>query len=105
MQLNALAVFVRGGECWHADIVDISATGILAQIPDGAFWKVDQQFRIEMIALDVGTISVEARLVRIDDDCAGFAFTAIPAGSQVPLWSLLGAFADRRDGAEATPRN
>jgi hypothetical protein len=40
-------------------------------------------------------IHVEATVARVTADHVGFAYTRIPADKEVPLWDLLGGYADR----------
>jgi hypothetical protein len=47
-----------------------------------------------MIGADLN-IHVEAIVARVTDAHIGFAYTRIPADKEVPLWNLLGGYADR----------
>jgi hypothetical protein len=47
-----------------------------------------------MIGADLN-IHLEATVARVTDGHIGFAYTRIPADKEVPLWNLLGGYADR----------
>jgi hypothetical protein len=39
-------------------------------------------------------IHLEAKVARVSEKHIGFAYTRIPEDKQVPLWNLLGGYAD-----------
>lgn len=89
------AVFIsRGGECWDGEIENISATGVLVGRPHGWTGTVGEVFSLDMLIGDELNIHVEARLARTTETQLGFAYERIPEDKEIPLWSLLGGYAD-----------
>lgn len=90
------AVFIsRGHNGWTSEIIDISATGVLVGKPDKWNGKVGDVFSLDMLIGEALDIHVEARLARATEDHLGFAYARIPENKEVPLWNLLGGYADR----------
>lgn len=90
------AVFIsRGHNGWSSEIVDISATGVLVGKPDKWNGKIGDIFSLDMLIGESLDIHVEARLARATEDQLGFAYARIPENKEVPLWNLLGGYADR----------
>ncbi|GAA0703943.1 hypothetical protein GCM10009105_00400 [Dokdonella soli] len=90
------AVFISSGHnAWSSEIEDISATGVLVGKPDNWSGAVGDVFALDMLIGDSLDIHVEARLARVTDDRLGFAYARIPENKEVPLWNLLGGYADR----------
>ncbi len=90
------AVFIsKGHNGWSSEIVDISATGVLVLKPAKWHGKVGDVFLLDMLICESLDIHVEARLARTTEDHLGFAYARIPESKEVPLWNLLGGFADR----------
>ena len=48
-----------------------------------------------MIVGEELNIHVEATLARVLERSLGFAYARIPAEKEVPLWNLLGGYADK----------
>lgn len=94
MQDHTAVLMSRRGDVWTTELEDISATGALLTRPgrwDGAagdLWVLDMLFREDL------NIHLEARVVRVDGERIGFAFARIPEEKEVPLWELLGGYAD-----------
>ncbi|WP_300616344.1 PilZ domain-containing protein [Dokdonella sp.] len=89
------AVFIsRGDEGWCSEIADISATGVLIDKPDHWTGVIGDVFALDMLIGEELNIHVEARLARMTDARLGFAYARIPEDKEVPLWNLLGGYAD-----------
>ncbi len=97
MPIQSTALISRGLDSWSSEILDISATGLCAARPPGWNGKVDDTFNIDMLIGDSLDIHVVARVARIADDEIGFAYSRIPDDKQVPLWTLLGRYADSNE--------
>jgi hypothetical protein len=52
------------------------------------------RFVLDMLVGDELNIHVEAKVARIDEEELGFEFSRIPQDKEVPLWNLLGGYAD-----------
>ena len=90
------AVFIsRGHEAWSSEIEDISATGVLVGKPDDWTGAIGDVFMLDMLIGEELDIHVEARVARMTDTQLGFAYARIPEDKEVPLWNLLGGYADR----------
>ncbi len=90
------AVFISSGHnAWSSDIADISATGVLVGKPENWNGVVGDLFSLDMLIGDALDIHVEARLARITESQLGFAYARIPENKEIPLWNLLGGYADR----------
>ncbi len=94
MTLQSTALISRGLDSWRSEILDISATGLRAARPLGWRGTVGDIFNIDILIGDSLDIHVIARVARIADDELGFAYSRIPDDKQVPLWTLLGRYAD-----------
>ncbi len=94
MTIHSTALISRGLDSWSSEILDISATGLRAARPPGWNGRIDDTFNIDMLIGDSLDIHVVARVARIADDEIGFAYSRIPDDKQVPLWTLLGRYAD-----------
>lgn len=90
------AVFISSGHnAWSSEIEDISATGVLVGKPDHWNGGVGDMFSLDMLIGESLDIHVEARLARITENQLGFAYARIPENKEIPLWNLLGGYADR----------
>lgn len=94
MQLKAEVVVLRQGELWDSEVMDISATGMLIRRPDDWDGSLGEEMSIEVIVADRETIPLFATIVRYDEQLLGLEFSHIPPSSEIPLWSLLGEYAD-----------
>lgn len=72
----------------------ISATGVLLRRPLGWHGEQGQSWILDMIFGHDLHIHLEAQVARISERHLGFAYTHIPEDKQVPLWNLLGGYAD-----------
>jgi hypothetical protein len=89
-------VFIsRGHNGWSSEIADISATGVLVGKPDNWKGNVGDIFSLDMLIAESLDIHVEARLARVTESQLGFAYARIPENKEIPLWNLLGGYADR----------
>jgi len=95
MRISSAVLMMRGADVWSTEIEDISATGVLVAKP--ADWKgqVGDLYSLDMIVGEELNIHVEATLARVLDRSLGFAYARIPPEKEVPLWNLLGGYADK----------
>lgn len=90
------AVFISSGhDAWTSEIADISATGVLVGRPENWRGVVGDMYVLDMLIGDSLDLHVEARLARETGDQLGFAYARIPEEKEIPLWELLGGYADR----------
>jgi PilZ domain len=94
MQIETTVLMSRRGESHPTELVDISATGALLRRPLGWSGDVGQSWVLDMIFGHNLHIHLEAAVVRISDHYIGFSYSRIPEDKQVPLWNLLGGYAD-----------
>ncbi|WP_291227696.1 PilZ domain-containing protein [Dokdonella sp.] len=96
--IQSTALISRGLDSWSSEILDISATGLCAARPPGWTGKVGDTFNVDILVGDSLDIHVLARVARIEGDEVGFAYSRIPDDKQIPLWNLLGSYADSDEG-------
>lgn len=94
MPIDSACLMLRGDDSWTSELMDISATGVLVRRPAEWLGQLGDRFVLDMLVGDDLNIHVEAKVVRITDDELGFDFSRIPPEKQVPLWNLLGGYAD-----------
>ncbi len=94
MKIESAAWISHGSEAWSCVLEDISATGVRVRRPDGWNGTVGSHVSMDMLVGDSLNIHVEAVVVRVANDSIGFAYDRIPADKEVPLWNLLGGYAD-----------
>ena len=94
MRIETTVLMSRGSQSQPTELVDISATGALLRRPLGWQGEVGQSWVLDMIFGHDLHIHLEAQVKRISDRHIGFAYTRIPEDKQVPLWNLLGGYAD-----------
>lgn len=94
MPLRAEVVVLRQGELWDSEVMDISATGMLIRRPKDWDGSLGEEMSVELIIADRETIPLFATVVRYDSELLGLEFSHIPPASEIPLWSLLGEYAD-----------
>src|SRR5690349_5087228 len=95
MRINSAVLMMRGADVWSTEIEDISATGVLLVKPDDWRGHVGDLYSLDMIVGEELNIHVEATLARVLERSLGFAYARIPAEKEVPLWNLLGGYADK----------
>jgi hypothetical protein len=88
-------LLIHGAEAWSSEVADISATGALVARPDGWDGKIGDLYALDMVIGDELNIHVDATVARITPHHLGFAYARIPPEKEVPLWNLLGGYADR----------
>ncbi len=91
---------MRGGNAWSSEIRDISATGVLLVRPDDWHGQTGDQYALDMIIGEDLNIHVDAIVARIAKRHIGFAYARIPPDKEIPLWTLLGGYADRLEPFE-----
>lgn len=90
------AVFISAGDhAWTSEVLDISATGVLVARPQTWTGQVGEVFSLDLLIGDTVNIHVEARVARMHGEELGFAYERIPEDKEIPLWSLLGGYADK----------
>lgn len=94
MQIETTVLMSSNGESRPTELVDISATGALLRRPLGWSGHVGQSWVLDMIFGHNLHIHLEAVIARISDHHIGFSYSHIPEDKQVPLWNLLGGYAD-----------
>lgn len=94
MQLQTTVLISRHEESHPTELVDISATGALLRRPLGWVGELGQSWVLDMIFGHDLHIHLEASVARISDHHIGFSYSRIPEDKQVPLWNLLGGYAD-----------
>jgi hypothetical protein len=94
MQIETTVLMSRHGESHPTELVDISATGALLRRPLGWSGETGQSWVLDMIFGHDLHIHLEAVVARISDHHIGFSYSRIPEDKQVPLWNLLGGYAD-----------
>lgn len=93
--IRSAVLLIHGADAWPADVEDISATGVLVTRPEGWQGKIGEMYSLDMIIADELNIHVEATVARITANHVGFAYARIPPEKEVPLWNLLGGYADK----------
>lgn len=94
MQIETTVLISRHDESHPTELVDISATGALLRRPLGWAGELEQDWVLDMIFGHNLHIHLEASVARISDHHIGFSYSHIPEDKQVPLWNLLGGYAD-----------
>lgn len=95
MPMQSTVLLSRGADAWTTDIEDISASGVLVRRPDGWAHPTGALFALDMMIGADLNIHLEATVARVTDEHIGFAYTRIPPDKEIPLWNLLGGYADR----------
>lgn len=94
MRIETTVLMSHGEQSHPTELVDISATGALLRRPLGWHGELGESWVLDMIFGRDLHIHLEAVVARISDRHIGFAYTRIPEDKQVPLWNLLGGYAD-----------
>lgn len=94
MRIETTVLMSHGVQSHPTELVDISATGALLRRPLGWQGELGQNWALDMIFGRDLHIHLEAAVARISDRHIGFAYSRIPEDKQVPLWNLLGGYAD-----------
>jgi len=94
MRIKTTVLMSHGDESHPTDLIDISATGALVLRPNEWFGNPGESWVLDMIFGDDLHIHLEAKVARVSERHIGFAYTRIPEDKQVPLWNLLGGYAD-----------
>ncbi len=94
MQIETTVLMSRGGESQPTELVDISATGAMLVRPLGWAGGLGQSWMLDMIFGRDLHIHLEASVARVSEHHIGFSYQSIPEDKQVPLWDLLGGYAD-----------
>lgn len=97
MPLRSAVFMVRNGHSWTSDLVDISATGVLCERPPDWEGDLGDDFVLDIMISEELDLHVDARVARATEDAIGFSFERIPAEKEIPLWQILGRFADAKE--------
>ena len=100
MRISSAVLMMHGADAWSSEIEDISATGVLVMKPDGWTGHLGDQYALDMIIGEDLNIHVDASVARVTERHIGFAYSRIPPEKEVPLWNLLGGYADRLEQFE-----
>lgn len=95
MTIRSAVLISSGHHAWTSEISDISATGVLVTKPENWRASVGDLFVLDMLIGESLDLHVEARVARVDDNQLGFAYARIPEDKEIPLWELLGGYADK----------
>lgn len=95
MPIKSAVLIGSGPNSWASEIRNISATGVLVDKPESWSGEVGARYTLDMLFGEFLNIHVEARLARVGEGELGFAYARIPSDKEVPLWTLLGGYADR----------
>ncbi|MBU6199494.1 MAG: PilZ domain-containing protein [Xanthomonadaceae bacterium] len=93
--MHSAVLLIHGAEAWPSEVEDISATGALVARPEDWQGKVGDLYALDMVIGEELNIHVEATVARITEHHLGFAYARIPPEKEVPLWNLLGGYADK----------
>lgn len=93
-RIQCEVLMIHGAESWSSYLEDISATGLRVTRP--AKWKgcPDDLYSLDLMFQDDLHIHLDATIARITQSHLGFAYARIPEDKEVPLWTLLGGYAD-----------
>ena len=94
MQIETTVLMSYHGHAHPTELVDISATGAMLRRPLGWDGEIGQNWVLDMIFGHNLHIHLEATVARISERHIGFSYSRIPEDKQVPLWNLLGGYAD-----------
>ena len=94
MRIETTVLMSHGDQSHPTELVDISATGLLVRRPLGWKGELGEPWVLDMIFGNDLHIHLEATVARISDHHIGYAYSRIPEDKQVPLWNLLGGYAD-----------
>lgn len=95
MKIRSAVLMMHGADAWSSELEDISATGVLVHRPDDWTGKPGDMFVLDMLIGDELNIHLEATVARVTNEHVGFAYARIPEDKEVPLWNLLGGYADK----------
>lgn len=91
---------VRSGNSWTTDLIDISATGILVERPNGWIGQEGDTFVVDLVIHDHMDINMEAVVARVTRHGIGLEFSRIPPDKERDLWGILGEYANRTEPYE-----
>lgn len=97
MPFETTVLMSRGSESRPTTLIDISATGASLRRPLDWEGFIGQEWVLDMIFGQELHIHLRATVVRIADRDIGFGYSNIPEDKQVPLWNLLGGYADTQE--------
>lgn len=95
LHLVSAVLVSRGADSASSEMVDISATGLCVRRPEDWRGQPGQLWTLDLLLEGDDHIHLEATYVRETEQKICFEFTRIPEDRQIPLWNLLGGYADR----------
>jgi hypothetical protein len=93
--MRSAVLLIHGAEAWPSEVEDISATGAMVMRPEGWQGKIGDLYALDMVIGEELNIHVDATVARITTHHLGFAYSRIPPEKEIPLWNLLGGYADK----------
>ncbi|MEO7068116.1 MAG: PilZ domain-containing protein [Rhodanobacter sp.] len=97
MPFETTVLMSRGTESRSTTLINISATGASLRRPLDWSGAIGQEWVLDMIFGQELHIHLEATVVRVRERDIGFSYSNIPEEKQVPLWDLLGGYADTQE--------
>ncbi len=97
MPFRSTVLISQGQDSWSGEALDISATGMRVTRPADWLGAQGEVFVLDLLIGESLNIHLEAELARISESELGFAFWRIPEDREIPLWSLLGSYADSNE--------
>lgn len=94
MRIDSAALISHRHGAWSSELEDISATGVRVSRPSDWSGEVGDLVILDMLVGESLNIHVQATVARITEKHLGFAYDRIPEDKEVPLWDLLGGYAD-----------
>lgn len=94
MRIDSAALISHRHGAWSSELEDISATGVRVARPQDWTGEIGDLVTLDMLVGESLNIHVQATVARITENYIGFAYERIPEEKEVPLWNLLGGYAD-----------
>jgi hypothetical protein len=97
MPIRSVVLISMGAQSWETEVVNISATGLLAERPREWLGAPGDRCVLDLLIGKDLNIHVEANVTRMTSGHIGFAYTSIPEEKEHELWGLLGQYADNTE--------
>lgn len=95
MNSDSVVLLSHGADSIATNAVDMSATGMSVVKPTRWTGQIGQIWAMDLLVDSAEHIHLDATVVRLLDNRICFAYVRIPEDRQVPLWDVLGGYADR----------
>jgi hypothetical protein len=102
MPIRSVVLISMGPQSWETEVVNISATGLLAERPREWLGVAGDRCVLDLLIGTDLNIHVEANVTRLTSNHIGFAYTSIPEDKEHALWGLLGQYADHTETLPGT---